>query len=140
MRRIALWLIALLLAGNGVAGIVAACVGWQMTTNLLASLRETSANMATQQARLVESVNGVAEDDDPAAQPRGARREYGNAAGAAGRVGHRRGGQRRRRAPGDEGREPEHRARAHRRAAGHGDVDEPCRDLRPAEPGQSGDG
>jgi uncharacterized protein YoxC len=68
MRRITLWLIALLLAANGVAGIVVACVGWQMTTSLLASLRETSATVAAQQASLVESVNGVAASVDDAAQ------------------------------------------------------------------------
>src|SRR5689334_12445171 len=68
MRRIAIWLIALLLAGNGVAGIVAACVGWQMTTNLLVTLRQTSATVAAQQARLVDSVNGVAVSVDDAAQ------------------------------------------------------------------------
>ena len=68
MRRITLWMIALLLAGNGVAGIVVACVGWQMTTQLLAGLRETSATVAAQQARLVESVNGVAVSVDDAAQ------------------------------------------------------------------------
>jgi hypothetical protein len=39
-----------------------------MTTSLLTSLRETSATVATQQARLVESVNGVAASVDDAAQ------------------------------------------------------------------------
>jgi hypothetical protein len=68
MRRITLWMIALLLAANGVAGIVVACAGWQMTTQLLAGLRETSATVAVQQARLVESVNGVAVSVDDAAQ------------------------------------------------------------------------
>jgi len=67
-RSIVLWLIALLLAGNGVAGIVAACVGWQMTTQLMGSLRETNATVATQQAQLVASVNGVAVSVDDAAQ------------------------------------------------------------------------
>lgn len=67
-RSIVLWLIALLLAGNGIAGIVAACVGWQMTTQLLGSMRETSATVATQQGRLVASVNGVAASVDDAAQ------------------------------------------------------------------------
>src|SRR5215213_11341470 len=67
-RSIVLLLIALLLAANGVAGIVAACVGWQMTTQLLGSMRETSATVASQQARLVASVNGVAASVGDAAQ------------------------------------------------------------------------
>jgi len=48
--------------------IVAACVGWQMTTQLMGGLRETSATVATQQTRLVASVNGVAASVDDAAQ------------------------------------------------------------------------
>jgi hypothetical protein len=66
-RSIVLWLIALLLAGNGVAGIVVAGVGWQMTTSLLIDLRRASADVSVQQARLVESVNGVAVSVDDAA-------------------------------------------------------------------------
>jgi len=68
LRSIVLWLIALLLAANGVAGIVVAGVGWQMTTSLLADLRRASADVSVQQARLVESVNGVAISVDDAAQ------------------------------------------------------------------------
>src|SRR6188768_3753571 len=68
LRRVVLWLIALLLAGNGVAGIVAACVGWQMMTTLVADLRRASADVSAQQARLVESVNGVAVSVDDAAR------------------------------------------------------------------------
>lgn len=68
MRRVAIWLIALLLAGNGIAGIVAAVVGWRMTTSVLADLRQTSATIAAQQSVLVSSVNGVAVSVDDAAQ------------------------------------------------------------------------
>lgn len=67
-RSIVLWLIALLLAGNGVAGIVAACVGWQMITSLVGDLRRASADVSAQQARLVRSVNGMAVSVDDAAQ------------------------------------------------------------------------
>lgn len=68
LRSIVLWLIALLLVGNGVAGIVAACVGWQMMTGMVADLRRASADVSAQQARLVESVNGVAVSVGDAAQ------------------------------------------------------------------------
>lgn len=68
LRSVVLWLIALLLAGNGVSGIVAACVGWQMMTSIVADLRRASADVSAQQARLVESVNGVAVSVDDAAQ------------------------------------------------------------------------
>jgi hypothetical protein len=68
IRRIAVRLIAVLLIVNGLAGVAAAWVGWSMTRDLLDGLRRTSATVATQQARLVASVRGVAVGVDDAAQ------------------------------------------------------------------------
>jgi hypothetical protein len=53
---------------NGIAGIVAAWISWQITADVLVNLRQTSATASAQQARLVESVNGVAVSVDDAAQ------------------------------------------------------------------------
>jgi hypothetical protein len=68
IRRTTIRLISLLLVANGVAGIVAVWVGWSMTAELLTTLRQTSASVAAQQARLVESVRGVAAAVDDSAQ------------------------------------------------------------------------
>jgi hypothetical protein len=61
-------LIALLLAANGLAGILAVWIGWSMTTDVFATLRHTSTSIAAQQARLVESVRGVAVAVDDSAE------------------------------------------------------------------------
>jgi hypothetical protein len=68
IRRVTIRLISLLLVANGVAGILAVWVGWSMTAELLTTLRQTSTSVAAQQARLVESVRGVAAAVDDSAQ------------------------------------------------------------------------
>ena len=68
VRRVTIRLISLLLMANGIAGIVAVWVGWSMATDLFSTLRQTSASVSAQQARLVESVRGVAVAVDDSAQ------------------------------------------------------------------------
>src|SRR4051812_40324697 len=68
IRRVAIRLIALLLVANGVAGILAVWAGWSATAKLLDTLRQTSTTTAAQQARMVESVRGLAVAVDDSAQ------------------------------------------------------------------------
>ena len=68
IRRVTIRLISLLLMANGLAGVVAVWIGWSVTTDLLATLRQTSTTVAAQQVRLVESVRGVAVAVDDSAQ------------------------------------------------------------------------
>ena len=67
-RRIVIRLSALLLIVNGLAGVAAAWVGWNVTTSLLDGLRQTRETVVLQQARLVAAVHGVALGVDDAAQ------------------------------------------------------------------------
>jgi hypothetical protein len=68
VRRVTIRLISLLLMANGIAGIAAVWVGWTVTADLLATLRQTSTTVAAQQTRLVESIRGVSVAVDDSAQ------------------------------------------------------------------------
>jgi hypothetical protein len=68
IRGLVIRLIAVLLIVNGIAGIMAAWVGWRVSTDLLDGLRQSGATVTGQQARLVETVRGVAVGVDDAAQ------------------------------------------------------------------------
>ena len=68
IRRLVIRLIALLLIVNGLAGVTAAWIGWRVTADLVAGLRESGASLTAQQTRLVESVRGVAVGVDDASQ------------------------------------------------------------------------
>lgn len=68
VRRVTIRLISLLLVANGIAGIAAVWGAWTMTADLLTSLRQTSTSVSAQQARLVQSVRGVAVAVDDSAQ------------------------------------------------------------------------
>ena len=68
IRRLVIRLVALLLIGNGIAGVLTTWVGWRMTTELLDGIRQSSTTVTAQQARLVASVRGVAVGVDDVAQ------------------------------------------------------------------------
>jgi hypothetical protein len=68
VRRLVVWLVAWLLIVNGIAGVAAVWAGWSTTTALLDSLRQSSALVTDQQARLVASVRGVSVGVDDAAE------------------------------------------------------------------------
>lgn len=67
-RSVVVRFVAWLLIVNGIGGVVAVWAGWSMTTSLLDGLRQSSTLVSAQQARLVESVRGVAVGVDDASQ------------------------------------------------------------------------
>src|SRR5437763_17068481 len=68
VRRVVVRFVAWLLIVNGIGGVAAVWAGWSMTTALLDGLRQSSILVSAQQARLVESVRGVAVGVDDASQ------------------------------------------------------------------------
>jgi hypothetical protein len=71
VRGLLIRLIGILLIVNGIAGVAAVVVGWRITNDLLDGLRQSSATLTSQQARLVESMRGVAVGVDDASQAAG---------------------------------------------------------------------
>jgi hypothetical protein len=68
VRTVVVRFVAWLLIVNGIGGVVAVWAGWSMTTTLFDGLRQSSTLVSAQQARLVESVKGVAVGVDDASQ------------------------------------------------------------------------
>ncbi len=67
-RSVVVRFVAWLLIVNGIGGVAAVWAGWSMMATLLDGLRESSTRVTAQQARLVESVRGVAVGVDDASQ------------------------------------------------------------------------
>jgi len=68
VRSTVIRIVAWLLIVNGIAGVAAVVAGWGMTTSLLDGLRQSGTVVTGQQARLTESMRGVAVGVDDAAQ------------------------------------------------------------------------
>ena len=68
VRSAVIRIVAWLLIVNGIAGVAAVVAGWGMTTSLLDGLRQSGTVVTAQQARLTESMRGVAVGVDDASQ------------------------------------------------------------------------